>query len=152
MPQPIVVTLPHKLGKAEAVRRLRASFGDAQSGGAGLFVFKNQWSGDRLDFRASMLGQNTTGTIDVAEDHVRLQVQLPWLLSLLANKAKALVEKQGKLMLKKPVKPSLREADELMGEGQAPITFLVRNIPQQFWLVHHALQKLRKLPDPPVRG
>ena len=55
---------------------------------------------------ASLLGQNTTGTIDVAEDHVRLEVQLPWLLSLLANKAKALVEKQGKLMLEKPAKPS----------------------------------------------
>ena len=69
-------------------------------------MVKNQWSGDHLDFRASMLGQNTTGTIDVAEDHVRLEVQLPWLLSLLANKAKALVEKQGKLMLEKPGKPS----------------------------------------------
>ena len=106
MSQPIVVTLPHQLGKAEAVRRLRASFSDAQSGGAGLFVFKNQWSGDQLDFRASMLGQNTTGTIDVTENQVRLEVQLPWLLSLLANRAKALVEKQGKLMLEKPVKPS----------------------------------------------
>jgi hypothetical protein len=37
-----------------------------------------------------MLGQTTTGTIDVAEDHVRLEVQLPWLLSLLANKGKGL--------------------------------------------------------------
>jgi hypothetical protein len=106
MSQPIVVTLPHRLGKAEALRRLQASFSDAQSSGAGFFVFKNQWSGDHLDFRASLLGQSTTGTVDVAEDHVRLEVQLPWLLSMLANKAKALVEKQGKLMLEKPVKPS----------------------------------------------
>ena len=74
--------------------------------GASLFVFKNQWSGDHLDFRASLLGQTTTGTVGVAQDHVRLEVQLPWLLSMLANKAKALVEKQGKLMLEKPVKPS----------------------------------------------
>lgn len=59
----------------------------------------NQWSGGHLDFRASLLGQNTTGTVDVTEDHVRLEVQLPWLLSMLANKAKALVEKQEKLML-----------------------------------------------------
>ena len=106
MSQPIVVTLPHRLGKAEALRRLKASFSDAQPGGGGLFVVKNQWSGDLLDFRASVLGQNTTGTVDVAENHVRLQVQLPWLLSLLANKAKALIEKQGKLMLEKPSKPS----------------------------------------------
>ena len=95
MAQPIIVTLPHRLGKAEALRRLQASFNNAQSSGASLFVFKNQWSGDHLDFRASLLGQSTTGTLDVAEDHVRLEVQLPWLLSILANKAKALVEKQG---------------------------------------------------------
>jgi len=106
MSQPIVVSLPHRLGKAEALRRLQASLNDAQLSSGGLFLFKNQWSGDHLDFRASMLGQTTTGTIDVAEDHVRLEVQLPWLLSLLANKANALVEKQGKLMLEKPVKPS----------------------------------------------
>ena len=61
-----------------------------------MLVFKNQWSGNHLDFRASLLRQNATGTVDVAEDHVRLEVQLPWLLSMLVNKAKALVEKQGK--------------------------------------------------------
>ena len=106
MSQPIVVTLPHQLGKAEARRRVQTGFSDAQSSGGSLLVFKNQWSGDHLDFRASLLGQNATGTVDVAEDHVRLEVQLPWLLSMLVNKAKALVEKQGKLMLEKPVKPS----------------------------------------------
>jgi Putative polyhydroxyalkanoic acid system protein (PHA_gran_rgn) len=106
MSHSIVVSLPHRLGKAEALRRLQASLNDAQLSSGGLFLFKNQWSGDHLDFRASMLGQTTTGTIDVAEDHVRLEMQLPWLLSMLANKAKALVEKQGKLMLEKPVKPT----------------------------------------------
>ena len=78
MSEPIVVTLPHQLGKAEALRRLQGSFSNAQSSGGSLLVFKHQWSGDHLDFRA--------------EDHVRLEVQLPWLLSLLANKAKALGE------------------------------------------------------------
>jgi hypothetical protein len=53
----------------QEMRRLKASFSDAESSGAGFFVFKNQWSGDHLDFRASMLGQSTTGTVDVAEDH-----------------------------------------------------------------------------------
>ena len=107
MSQPILVTLPHRLGKAEAVRRLRAGFSDAHSNfGGRLLVLEQQWSGEHLDFRASVLGQTTTGTVDVAEDHVRLQVQLPWLLSLLADKAKALVKRQGKLMLEKPVKPS----------------------------------------------
>ena len=53
-----------------------------------------------------MLGQKTTGTVDVAEDSVRLEVQLPWMLAMLANKAKALVTRQGKLMLEKPTKPT----------------------------------------------
>jgi Putative polyhydroxyalkanoic acid system protein (PHA_gran_rgn) len=105
MSQPIVVSIPHRLGKAEAMRRLKASFSDAQSSGAGFFLFPKQGSGDQLSFPPSVLGQSTTGTVDVAEDHVRLEVQLPWLLSMLANKAKVLVEKQGKLMLEKPVKP-----------------------------------------------
>ena len=96
---------------------MKASFSDAQSSGASLLVFKTEWSDDHLDFRASVLGQSATGTVDVADDHVRLEVQLPWLLSLLANKAKALVEKQGKLMLEKRSSRPLREADKpLMDE------------------------------------
>ena len=64
------------------------------------------WNPSQLAAIPWTFGQTTTGIVDVAEDHVRLEVQLPWLLSMLANKAKALVEKQGKLMLEKPVKPS----------------------------------------------
>ena len=103
MSQPVVVTIPHRLGKQEAVRRLQAGFGKVRSSfGESFMVLKDEWAGDHLDFRASLLGQTTTGTVDVADDHVRLEVQLPWMLSLLANKAKALVQKQGQLMLDKP--------------------------------------------------
>jgi hypothetical protein len=107
MSQPVVVTIPHRLGKQEAVKRLQAGFGNVRSSfGEKFVVLKDEWAGDHLDFRASLLGQTTTGTVDVADDHVRLEVQLPWVLSLLANKAKALVQKQGTLMLEKPTKPT----------------------------------------------
>ena len=97
------------LGKQEAARRLKAGFGNVRSTfGEKFVVLKDEWAGDHIDFRASLLGQTTTGTVDVAEDHVRLEVQLPWMLSLLANKAKALVQRQGKLMLEKPTKPATR--------------------------------------------
>jgi Putative polyhydroxyalkanoic acid system protein (PHA_gran_rgn) len=103
MSHPVVVTIPHRLGKQEAVRRLQDGFGKVRSSfGQSFMVLKDEWAGDHLDFRASLLGQTTTGTVDVADDHVRLEVQLPWMLSLLANKAKALVQKQGQLMLSKP--------------------------------------------------
>lgn len=109
MSQPVVVTIPHRLGKAEATRRLQAGFSNVRSTvGEKFVVLEDEWAGEHLDFRASLLGQTTTGTVDVADDHVRLEVQLPWMLSLLANKAKALVQKQGRLMLEKPVKPTSR--------------------------------------------
>lgn len=103
MSRPVVVTIPHRLGKQEAVRRLKTGFGNIRSSfGESFVVVKDEWEGDHLDFRASLLGQTTTGTVDVADDHVRLEVKLPWVLSLLAEKAKALVQRQGKLMLEKP--------------------------------------------------
>ena len=107
MAEPVVVTIPHKLGKAEAKRRLEAGFGNVRSTfGEPFVVLKDEWAGDHLDFSATLLGQKTSGTVDVAEDHVRLEVQLPWMLAMLANKAKALVTRQGKLMLEKPTKPT----------------------------------------------
>ena len=103
MPRPVVVTIPHRLGKAEAKRRLRAGFHNVRSNvGESFMVLKVDWAGDHLDFQASLLGQSTTGTVDVAEDHVRLELQLPWVLAMLADKAKALVKRQGQLMLEKP--------------------------------------------------
>jgi hypothetical protein len=106
MSQPVVVTIPHRLGKDEAARRLKAGFGNVRSSfGEKFVVLKDEWAGDHLDFSASLLGQTTKGTVDVAEDHVRLEVQLPWVLSLLANKAKELVRREGQLMLEKPTKP-----------------------------------------------
>ena len=103
MSQPVIVTIPHRLGKDEARRRLQAGLSNVRSHVSDSFVMlKDAWAGDHLDFQASLLGQSTTGSVDVADDHVRLEVQLPWVLAVLANKAKALVKRQGQLMLEKP--------------------------------------------------
>ncbi len=66
MARPLVVSIPHQLGKEEAARRLKSGFGRARSTfGEKLAVIDETWSGDHLDFRAGVLGQTTTGTIDV---------------------------------------------------------------------------------------
>ena len=100
MAEPVVVTIPHKLTKdgATATIRPKTLFGEK------FVVLTDDWNGDHLDFKASLLGQTTTGTVDVGENSVRLEIQLPWMLALLANKAKAIVQKQGQLMLEKPTK------------------------------------------------
>ena len=102
MSKPLVVTIPHRLGKAEAVRRLKSGMQRARDNFAGVMtITEDTWDGDRLTFRGGLLGQTTGGTIDVREDHVQIEVQLPWMLAQLAARARGLIEKQGLLMLDK---------------------------------------------------
>ena len=111
MSRPLVVSIPHQLGKEEAIRRLQSGFGRARATfGEKLAVIEENWSGDHLDFRAGVLGQTATGTIDVAEDHVRVEVQLPWLLGMLAEKVRPFIERQGHLMLEKPAAPGRQDS------------------------------------------
>ena len=58
MSQPIVVTLPHQLGKAEALRRLQASFSDAHSSGPGLLVFKTNGQATTWIFARASLAEH----------------------------------------------------------------------------------------------
>jgi hypothetical protein len=54
MAEPVIVTIPHKLGKQEAVRRLRTGFGNVRSTfGETFVVLKDDWTGDLIDFRIS---------------------------------------------------------------------------------------------------
>ena len=48
-----------------------------------------------------LLGQTASGSIDVAEDHVRLEVLLSWLLAKLLGTIQPLIRKEGTLLLEK---------------------------------------------------
>jgi hypothetical protein len=102
MSKPLAVSIPHRLGKDEAVRRLKSGLGNAQSNFGHLFTVQEEtWTGDHLQFRISALGQVASGTIDVAEDHVNLEVFLPWLLAKVAEAIQPLIRREGTLMLEK---------------------------------------------------
>jgi hypothetical protein len=101
MSKPITVSIPHSLGKEEALRRLGPGLTGAAKAFPVLKVDEEIWSGDRLTFRVRALGQSAAGTVDVAEDHVRLEVTLPWLLQKFAEVAQATIRARGKLLLEK---------------------------------------------------
>ncbi|PWT88633.1 MAG: polyhydroxyalkanoic acid synthase [Proteobacteria bacterium] len=102
MSKPVVVSIPHRLGKEEARRRIETGLGSVRTHfGSVLTVQEEVWSGDNLAFRASVLSQQTTGTIAVADDHVRFEVLLPWALALLAEGAANIIRSRGQLMLDK---------------------------------------------------
>lgn len=100
MSQTVTVSIPHRLGKDEAMRRLKSGFGRAQ-GFAGLSITEQDWTDSQLRFSATAMGQTAAGTVDVAEDHVHIEVTLPWFLAQLAEKAKGLIHKQTQLLLEK---------------------------------------------------
>ena len=101
MSAPLVVSIPHRLGRVEAARRLKGGLGRAAATIPVLQVEEERWEGDHMDFRVRALGQVATGQIDVGDDHVRLAVVLPWLLQRFAEVAQAAIQKRGQLLLTK---------------------------------------------------
>jgi hypothetical protein len=74
---------------------LKSQFGDK------IASIDETWNGDRMEFRVGAMGQTINGHLDVMEDQVRVEVQLPWILAMIAEKAKTFIQKQGTLMLEK---------------------------------------------------
>jgi Putative polyhydroxyalkanoic acid system protein (PHA_gran_rgn) len=66
-----------------------------------LKVDEEIWENDRMIFRVRALGQAASGHLDVADDHVRVEVTLPWLLQRFAEMAQATIQKRGNLLLTK---------------------------------------------------
>ena len=102
MSAPLIVTIPHRLGRDEAKRRLRDGLSRATAALPVLTVDEERWDGDRMAFRVRAMGQAASGNVDVDEDHVRLEVTLPWLLQRFAQVAQAAIQARGKLLLDKP--------------------------------------------------
>jgi hypothetical protein len=101
MSAPLVVSIPHSLGREEATRRLKTGLTRAASSVPVLKVEEERWEQDRMVFRIRALGQAASGHLDVADDHVRLEVTLPWLLQRFAEAAQVAIRNRGKLLLSK---------------------------------------------------
>lgn len=101
MSAPLVVSIPHRLGREEAVRRLKTGLGKAAASIPVMQVEEERWAGDSMNFRIRALGQVATGQVDVADDHVKVQVMLPWLLQRFAEMAQSAIRKRGQLLLTK---------------------------------------------------
>ena len=103
MAKPLIVDLPHELGRAEARRRIETGVeqGRALLAKSGVSIGNLAWTGDRLDFALSALSQSVDGSIDVGDQSVRIEVRLPLLLALFAEKVKKSLGKEGTLLLTK---------------------------------------------------
>jgi hypothetical protein len=101
MSAPLVVSIPHQLGKDEAVRRLQSGLTRAAAHVPMLKVDEERWEDDQMIFRVRAMGQAASGRVNVAEDHVRVEVVLPWLLQRFAEAAQSAIRSRGQLLLSK---------------------------------------------------
>lgn len=99
MSKPVVVNIPHQLGRAEARRRIDEGVGRlvAQIGTVG--EMKQAWEGDVLRFSLQAVGQTISGHIAIFDEEVRLEVMLPGFLAMLANKVKGRLRQEGQILL-----------------------------------------------------
>ncbi len=101
MAEPLVITIQHKLGKDEALRRIKPALGKASESFPALKVEQEIWSGDRLDFRVRAIGQVAAGNVQVSDDNVRLEVTLPWLLHKFGEAVQKTIQGRGRILLEK---------------------------------------------------
>jgi hypothetical protein len=62
---------------------------------------EERWTGDHMDFKASAFGQSITGRIDVRDSAVDLEIDLPWLFAVLAEKIKGQCNRRGRSCLRR---------------------------------------------------
>jgi len=102
MSAPLTVSVPHRLGKDEAVRRLKGGMSQMASRlGALITIEQEVWAGDTLTFQMRGFGQSASGTIAVFEDMIRIDVMLPWLLAKLGERLLPALKKETTLLLEK---------------------------------------------------
>ena len=102
MSKPFVVSIPHRLGKEEALRRMKSGLASVSANFGHLFTIQEEiWTDNHLQFRVSALAQVVSGSIVVAEDYVHLELFLPWLLAKFAEKIQPLIRREGTLMIEK---------------------------------------------------
>jgi hypothetical protein len=103
VPEPISITISHRLGRAEAKRRLENGLGHIRAQLTPLVsTLEYAWTEDRLTISLTALRQAVTGRIDVEDDLVRVELVLPLLLRSLADMIVKRIRNDGANLLGKP--------------------------------------------------
>jgi hypothetical protein len=102
-PEPIIITISHRLGRDGAKERLDEGLnhirGQLAPFGSAIHY---EWRGYRLVFSLTAMRQMITGYVDVEEDIVRIEITLPRLLRIFSKAIIGRICNEGALLLKGP--------------------------------------------------
>ena len=102
MSDTVTITISHRVGRVEALRRLEEGLARANGHlGAMIAIEQQIWQGDTLRFRMRALGQTAAGSIEVLEDALRIEVSLPSLLAKAAKRFLPILRKEATRLLEK---------------------------------------------------
>ena len=102
MSETVTVTISHRLGKGEAIKRLKDGLARTDGHLGTIIAIEQQtWDGDTLRFRLRALGQTAAASIEVVEDAVHIEVSLPWLLAKVANRLLTTLRQEASRLLTK---------------------------------------------------
>lgn len=99
MSAPVEVDLPHKLGKAEARRRVEKGFGKLAGWIPGGQVTRHSWEDDTLLFTVEAMGQRVDARLEVREALVHARLELPGMLGMFAGQIEAALKANGPKLL-----------------------------------------------------
>jgi hypothetical protein len=101
--EPITVTISHRLGRDGAKRRIDEGLASIRAEVAPYVkTLEFAWHDYSLDFRVVAMMQTITGHIEVYEDFVRIELELPRLLHLLAKTIAGRIENRAAALLEAP--------------------------------------------------
>ena len=86
---PIALDLPHRLGAAEARRRIESGVGNLTDHIPGAAEVRSAWAGDQLALQIMAMGQEVNARLDVRETLVHLEMLLPPALAFFAKPIEA---------------------------------------------------------------
>ncbi|WP_431469603.1 polyhydroxyalkanoic acid system family protein [Sphingosinithalassobacter sp. LHW66-3] len=99
MPEPITVEIPHGLGRDAAKERIDKGIGKLADMFPGGGTVEHRWEGDTMAFTVEAMDQRIACRLDVEEDKVRAQIDLPPFLALFAEKIRAKLTREGPKLL-----------------------------------------------------
>ncbi len=102
MSETVTAIIGHRLGKVEAVRRLKEGFARTDGHLGSMIAIEHEtWEGDTLRFRIRALGQTAAASVEVLEDALHIEVSLPWLLAKAAKQLLPILCREATLLLEK---------------------------------------------------
>jgi hypothetical protein len=95
------VPIPHKLGREEARRRLHSRSGEiAGLMPGGMADVSISWPHeDRMDLQIKAMGKSAQGSVEIGDDTVTFEIELPGGLSFVEPMIRAAVEQKGQKLL-----------------------------------------------------